>query len=327
MRGNRNQFARWKHITSRLKGNETLTASVLARELEVSVRTIQRDLDALRDDHAAPILYDKSRRTLTLSEPDWQLRPLHLTESELFHLVIAGGMAGQFQGTPVASALGRLFRKLESALDEPVDLDPTQLTTQMSFHGAPARPVHPQTWRTVVRALRENRCVSLKYRAAGYRQAAEFTVEPVHLSCRRGDWYLLAQRAEKVGSRMYALSRVEKARILQNTFTAPTQSEVQLAKKAFSRFVAGHGLKPVNICVHFEQEAAEWIREREWHAKQTITNHRDGALTLAMPIDGTREALAWILSWGGAARVISPQWLKERVREEAMRILNEEAEE
>lgn len=319
MNGNRKQFARWKHITSRLKQGHPLTASTLASELEVSVRTIQRDLDALRDDCGAPIEYDPSRRTLFLTESDWQLQPLRLTESELFHLVIAGGMAGQFHGTPIARGLERLFHKLEAALDEPIDLDIGQLGGRVSFHGTPARPFHPKLWKSVVKALRQSRRLRIKYRAVGYRRPAEFTVEPLHLSCRRGDWYLLASRPGKEDPRVYALSRIQSARILHQTSKAPDSRAH--SQKTFARFVAGKGLEPTKVRIRFNEQAAEWVREREWHPEQTITEHRDGGLTLAMPIDGTKEAVSWALSWGSSARVLAPKWLKERVLEEARGIL------
>jgi len=321
MNGNRKQFARWKHITSRLREGRRITASTLAADLEVSVRTIQRDLDALRDDCGAPIDYDKSSRTLLLSEPDWQLQPLRLTESELFHLVIAGGMAGQFRGTPIAQGLERLFRKLAAALEEPIDLDIGQLGGRFSFHGAPARPFHPKLWKSVVRALRQNRRLRIQYRAAGYRLPAEFIVEPLHLSCRRGDWYLLAGRPSKEGSRVYALSRIQSARVLRQTSKAPASGSKVHAQKTFARFVAGKGLMPIKVRIRFNKQSAEWVREREWHPEQSITEHRGGGLTLSMPIDGTKEAVSWTLSWGSNARVLAPKWLKEHVLKEAQGIL------
>ena len=63
------------------------------RELEVSRRTLMRDLDFLRDDHNAPIAYDDSRKGFSLTDPTFSLPPVQLTRGEVFsffELVPAG---------------------------------------------------------------------------------------------------------------------------------------------------------------------------------------------------------------------------------------------
>jgi predicted DNA-binding transcriptional regulator YafY len=316
MQGNRKQFSRWQTIISRLGSNQKVTAGRLAQELEVSLRTIQRDLDALRDDHGAPIAYDSSRRTLFLEEPTWRLRPVKLTESELFHLVVAAGMAGQFQGTPMAAGLMRLFHKLENVLEEPIDLDPALISEQMSFHGGHPRPFSKNIWIALVKALRSCHMLRLQYRAAGYHRHATLVVEPVHLACRMGDWYLLARREGCADLRVYAISRIQAAKGLHATCPNRAHDSTQIARRTFARFVAHGSTKPVKLRVRFTSQGAEWIRERDWHPAQKISEHRDGSLTLAMPVDGQKEALAWVLRWGAQARVLSPAWLKKRVQAE-----------
>jgi predicted DNA-binding transcriptional regulator YafY len=316
MSGTRSQSARWKSIISILKQSGKVTADTLAQEFEVSARTIHRDLDVLRDDFHAPIEFDSSRRTFVLTEEEWQLRPVQLTESELFHLVVAAGMAGQFHGTPIAKGLSQLFDKLEGVLVEPIDLDPALIADKVSFHGGHPRAISSQVWRTLVGSLRNHQVLRLYYQAAGHPKPTVREVEPVHLACRMGDWYLLARRTGASETRTYALSRIKNAEALRKYFSPQRTDSNQSARKTFARFVA-HGGKSINVKVRFTPESSEWIREREWHAEQKISEHRDGGLTITLPIDGDKEALSWVLRWGAQAKVVGPKWLKERVREEA----------
>ena len=53
------------------------------RELEVSRRSLMRDLDFLRDDHHAPIAYDDSRKGFQLTDPTFSLPPVQLTRREV----------------------------------------------------------------------------------------------------------------------------------------------------------------------------------------------------------------------------------------------------
>lgn len=340
MSATRPQKARWQWILARLRqggsgpggasrsgaggnsGGDTVTAGKLAEELEVSVRTIHRDLDALRDDHAAPIAYDPQRHTLFLEEADWQMPLVRLTESELFHLVVAAGMAGQFRGTPIARGLKALFQKLQGALQEPVDLDPEVLTDQLSFHRGHYRPMQPGVWKVLVQGMRRQKVVRLRYRAAGRRSHTTLELAPLHLSCRSGDWYLLARYPSGGEVRTYALSRMARPQLLARTFDLQTDDRHPDAPRVFARYAAKGGRKPFQVRVRFSPQAAEWVRERIWHPSEKRQEHRDGGLTLCLPIDGDKEALAWVLRWGSQAQVLSPTWLRKRVREEARAMLD-----
>ena len=71
------------------------------RELEVSRRTLMRDLDFLRDDHNAPIAYDDSRKGFQLTDPTFSLPPVQLTRREVFSFSIARKLLERFEGTPL----------------------------------------------------------------------------------------------------------------------------------------------------------------------------------------------------------------------------------
>ena len=72
------------------------------RELEVSRRSLMRDLDFLRDDHHAPIAYDDSRKGFQLTDPTFSLPPVQLTRREVFSFSIARKLLERFEGTPLS---------------------------------------------------------------------------------------------------------------------------------------------------------------------------------------------------------------------------------
>ncbi|MBC8329384.1 MAG: transcriptional regulator [Planctomycetes bacterium] len=313
MAANRRQLARWNRLLKALRGGGRVTAASLAKENGVSVRTIQRDLDALRDDFGARVEYDPGLHSLRLVGEGHRLMGIELSEAELFHLVVGAGMAAQFDGTPIAASLARLFRKLKDVLDPPCDLDPALSKDWIRFHGWPTRPTREDVWAELVRGARWFRVVSIHYRAAGHRDAVWIDVEPVHLSCNRGDWYLRARRAGGHTLRTYALSRVLKARPTPATFTPREEGRSAEERPLFSRF--RNSIGPIRVKVRFTPEAAEWVRERVWHPEQELCEHRDGGLTLTLPIDGDKEAMAWVLRWGPSGRILAPAWLKHQVLE------------
>lgn len=61
--------------------------------------------------------------------------------------------------------------------------------------------------------------------------------------------------------------------------------------------------------------AAELVRRQYWHDKQVIEEDDDG-ICLSLPVSDDREILMKILQYGASARVLAPESLRERVREE-----------
>ncbi len=320
-----------------------VTAGLLATDLGVTRRTIMRDLETLRDDHGAPIRYVPAQRSLVLDDPGWTLRPVRLTGAELLALALGAQLATEYRGTPIGPAIGRVFDKLRETLNEPVDLDPGALVEHVSFFGGAARPVEEAVWLATAQALRERRRLRLEYRAPGYPQAALAVVEPAHLACRLGDWYLIAWRVDgsKPGERVYALSRVRTATPLEERAAPRRFDRVTDAAQRFGRFIPGVGgaaAKPLKVKVRFAprvgaqnprggglgaggtQTRGPAPRRRLQQGlvvEQRAKRHADGSATLSLPIPGFDEALAWILRWGSAAEVLGPPELRARVASEA----------
>jgi predicted DNA-binding transcriptional regulator YafY len=182
--------------------------------------------------------------------------------------------------------------------------------------------VSEEIWRAAARALRECRQLRVAYRAPGFPQASTAVVDPIHLACRLGDWYLIAWRTDgsRPGERVYALSRVKEAVVLSAAAGRHEFNRGRDAAERFGRFIPGFGERgrlPLKVKIRFAPRVAEFALERSWHPDQRAQTHRDGSATLTLPIPGFDEALAWVLRWGSAAEVLSPPELRARAAEES----------
>ncbi len=103
---------RLQEIHSRIRSGRYPNATTLARELDVSVRTVQRDLDVLRDEQGAPIAYSASRRGLYYRQAGYQLPGVELQEADLLALFLAERVLQTYQGAEFAEAVASAFGKL-----------------------------------------------------------------------------------------------------------------------------------------------------------------------------------------------------------------------
>jgi predicted DNA-binding transcriptional regulator YafY len=144
-------MARMLAIHRALKAGEYPNARTLARRLEVTPRTIQRDITYLGDQLQAPIRYDASRRGYAYTEPSFEL-PFHTwTESELVALFLAERVLQQYRNTPYAAELARAFAKLTDGLSDRITLDLRHLGALPSFHVTAPAEFAPEVFRDEAR--------------------------------------------------------------------------------------------------------------------------------------------------------------------------------
>lgn len=92
---------------------------------------------------------------------------------------------------------------------------------------------------------------------------------------------------------------------------------------------AGFGImdgEPFTVQVNMTSTVATYMRERVFGPDQKITDSRDGGVKLSFTARSKEEVLSFVLSFGRHARVLKPQWLVDRVRQEAEAVLGNNAE-
>jgi len=319
MNAYRAQFGRLLALDDLIRAGKCPNCSSFAREWEVSAKTVQRDVEFLRDSRGAPIEYDPDRRGYIYKDPSWRLESLDLSEAELLQLAVAERMAAQFRGTPISATLTRVFEKLRAALPGRTKIDPIDVHTRFSFHGHPVRGVPKTIWRTVARALRDDRWLQVTYRRYGAPAAKVHEVEPVHLASLDGEWTLVARIRGRDFLTLFSLSRVQRAKVLATSCTRIDFDPEQFFANRFGRFVGDPG-NVQEITVRFTKEAAPGVLERTWHPKQSIEKHHDGSVVLRFPAPALYEVQRWVLQWGSEAEVLEPMALRRALRHEVRRL-------
>src|SRR5215471_16435822 len=189
-----------------------MSAGELAERLEVSRRTVYRDLDALSG-AGVPVVTDRGPRGGASLIEGYRTDLTGLSESELEALLAFGGQ-GPAADLGLGPQLDQASRKLAVAAGPS---RPGRLQDRVLVDGErwfSTAPVPPHLAR-VQDALWSDRRLRLRYRRSLDR-VVERTVEPYGLVSKAGNWYLLAY----VGGdpRVYRVSRIEDAELTEETF-------------------------------------------------------------------------------------------------------------
>ena len=282
------------------------------RELEVSRRTLMRDLDFLRDEHHAPIAYDESRKGFRLTDSTFQLAPVELTRGEVFSFSIARKLLEGFEGTPLELDMRSVLGKIGESLEGTVSVELESLTDEFSVLSEDRARVDPEIWQRAARAVNQRERLKMRYqRFDGVVRG--YVVEPYHLAAYHGNWYLLGLNAAAGRVETFALSRCHSMGESGEHFARPAAFD----PKAFFQdaFGISHSDRLWKVRLLFSREVATYIGERLWHAGQRMRRRRDGAVELRLETSSRKELTRWVLSWVPYVRVLGPAELRERVRE------------
>ncbi|WDZ85532.1 helix-turn-helix transcriptional regulator [Micromonospora cathayae] len=197
-----------------LQSRETMTAAELARELEVSERTVYRDVLALSA-AGVPVYADRGRTGGYRLLGGYRTRLTGLTRQEAEALFLAG-LRGPAGDMGLADAVAAAELKVLAAL--PAPLRDASARTGQRFHlDVPGwfRESDPPPWLTeLAGAVWQDRMVELRYRR-GDREVTR-TVQPYGLVLKSGTWYLVGQ--VDGGHRTYRVDRVVQVTVGEDTF-------------------------------------------------------------------------------------------------------------
>ena len=317
----KSQFTRLLERDRRIRGGQYPNCLTVAADWEVSQKTVQRDVDYLRDQCGAPIVYDRDRKGFRYEDSTWMLPSIIMSEGELVAVLLASRMMDQYRGTPLASQLERLFDKLSALLPEKISVKPELLYTRFTFTAPPSRPIHPDTWTAIIRGLLTQQALKIVYRPFDQKRSREgktSMVNPYHVANLQGEWYLFGTHRGHSDVRQFAIARIEKTAVTGERFELPPDFDPKaLLGATFGRFVGG---KAQTVRLLFEKEVADWVTERQWHPAQVIHRRKTGAVELQIPATGLFEVQRWVLSWGHCVKVLGPADLRRMVQDEIERM-------
>lgn len=182
-----------------------LSAPELARELEISERTVLRDVEALSA-AGVPVYTERGRHGGVALLPGYRTDVSGLTADEARALFAFGGRGGPDDGM-LQSALRKLLASMPEARRPEVQAAGRRVVVDPT--GWRQEPDDPPALAAIREAVWADRRLRLRYRTSDAPVPRAFTVDPWGLLAKAGSWYLIA--AHRSRPRLFRVSRVESA--------------------------------------------------------------------------------------------------------------------
>lgn len=294
-------------------------ASQLARALEVSRKSILRDLEFMRDQLGLPLAYDEHRYGYHYTQPVRDLPMVKITEGELFALVVAEKAVQQYRGTNFEKPLLSALEKLAGALPEMFSLHLADWDRTISFRTSAEPLLNLEVFDALARATAQQRQLEITYRKPGRAAAETRVIDPYHLANVNGEWYLFAFDHLRQDVRTFVPARIRGLRLTGRGFERPTG--FSLDERLRGSFGVHSAEGRFEVVLRFPAKVADFIREKRWHPSQGLRELRSGGVELRLKLSSLVEIQRWVLGWGGEVRVVRPPELVRGVRAAAAAIL------
>lgn len=284
----------------------------LAREFEVSPKTIKRDVEWMRAHWNLPIEYDRERNGYFYAHEVKQFPGVPtITEAEMFALLVAHKAVEQYRGTPFHKPLQMAFRKLTGQLDDREHYTLHDSDEVLSFRPFAPEATDLERFEIVARAVQQRRALRFSYRKPGEKSPGGRHLHPYHLTCNDNRWYVIGHDVDRGDIRTFALARFHGGAVLGETFEKP--ADFNVAQYLRGSLTVMSGRSDFEVVIEFDAWATDQLRGRLWHSSQQVTELPGGESRMRMRLSGLEEVERWVLSWGTHATVIQPQLLAERV--------------
>jgi predicted DNA-binding transcriptional regulator YafY len=339
------QLLRVFHLIDILFGaRQPLTAADLKERLqsrgvidEMSDRNIRRDIEFLgRFGYAVKATRKRSARGTTCRA--WEIVPGKGAEElaapavslpELLSLAAARDFLTPLAGTFYWRGIAQLIAKVEKIATPELLAYAEAHKDGLVVHPKPSGAKYPsRTLNAVNRAIRNSLELAIRYTSLADARPRKSLIRPEALVLYDGSVYIAARRVPGAGRRdaaddairFYKLDRVTEARPTSRPFTRGAEPVEALLADSITIFRAAQ--PPRRYRLRVDATRARWACERPFHPRQRVRRQADGGVILEIEKAWDDEMIPQLLGLGGAVEVLEPADIRQRLAEEAQRIVD-----
>ena len=294
-------------IVLELQGRDVVLAESLADIFEVTLRTIYRDMQALVE-AGVPIVSAPGQGYWLME--GYFLPPLSFSTDEATLLLLGSEVMAQSFDDEYKKVAQSAAKKIDAVLDDRLRNEVNYLKENIRFFTIDSRLAAEQfaKLQLIRSSVMDRYSVSFQY----FRPFAKDTsrkLDPYGLYQINGSWMVAGHCHLRETKRMFRLDRMEDLKVLRESFERKDY-EFERVEEA----------RALNISLEFAPEVTRQVREK---ASFFITSlfEDEAGVRVELQVRALEDVLAWILSWGSKVKVLSPESLKDKVRDEAKQML------
>ena len=314
-----------------------------------SISSLEKDIQRMREDHDAPIEYDKRANGYFYGNPQFRLLNLMLSPDDMDALDYAREVLAATQGATVADELTNALEKVRQSLDIIREVKSDSVV-------APSRRIvyveekilggNRQYVPVLIRAVNQNRQVAFRYlkhedavaglglaarrKKAGRQTEAERPklrlLHPILLREVQDSWYVIGYDASSGREKTFALDRMSELEILDDPCDVPPAVLTNVSEifEHIYGITDNHG--PIeNIVLSFSPLFGLYVKAKPIHQTQEVLSDTPDACVVRLRLAPNRDLLMHLRSYGEHLTILKPASLVQEMRASLQTMLDQYA--
>lgn len=311
--------SRLLHLLLLLQTRQRITTTELAARLEVSRRTVLRDVEALSA-AGVPVYAERGRSGGIVLLPGARLNASHLEPPELEALSLAGLDSAQRERMGVSAMWESAARKIAARqAATPTGTSPQRLADLVLVDSAPwfADSETAVDVADLASALRHRRRLRIRYRRSAESEASTRVVDPYGIVAKSGRWYLVADY--RGDGRLFALDRLSAFELLDAPVSLPPDETLRSRWAALKERTEGRGR--VSVTFRLPEDRLDLARRILGTRIHDVSDPKKGTCTVVVGYPDI-ESVRQLLQFGDHIEILAPEAARVRISQLA-RVLAE----
>ena len=290
----------------------------------ISISTIEKDLKAMREENElayyAPIKYSKTEKGYYYEDPDYSINEIPLNDDDLDAIKFAATTLFQFKGISMfeqfENAIDKIFNRLNITTDAQDNTlnNFVQFDSEINFKGK--KHLQP-----ILEAIKNQKVSTISYQGFNKKAPSNSEIHPYLLKEYKNRWYLICFHPAKDKIITYALDRVKSFKVQEAAFLPQNG----FSKEKYFKYCFGithMDENPSEVVIRFQALQGKYILSQKLHPSQKLVEQNDDFITVKINVIPTFELVEQLLSYGANAQVLEPQSLRDQVKSELKRSLD-----
>jgi len=324
--------ARNDHIIRTLKLLQALqsrpqgiTLNELSELLDKGVRTVRRDLDALKEaGYQLDFCVGRNNEKQWMLAPEARRRFLVFNPDEAASLYLGAKLAGALSGSFLGEAANDALSKARTLMNEPASQAfsqfPAILHVKLGAHAACS--AHAENLAALFSACEDWRVVRMSYRPAGAAEPIRAEICPYALVLHYGAVYVIGFADYCHDMRTFKLNRFLKAAATNRRFDRDPHFDVSRYIDDALGMFGSDGRQTIRARVRVSGPFVDIVQEQVWHPSQQVTLQPDGAAVFSFELGDCTELKHWVYGLGPFGELLEPTDVREEMRRELEMMLN-----
>lgn len=171
-----------------------------------------------------------------------------------------------------------------------------------------------QNFKPLMKAIRERKRISFDYFKYTTSENGHYKMSPYFIKEYERRWYVIGEKEGVIERRIFGMDRITNLKISHETFTR----DERVLNTRYGQIMGVNFMREEieKVLLEFSVKRGRYVKSLPWHSSQRVVEESEEKILIELTVYPSWELFNKIMQFGHEVRVVEPDWLADKVREE-----------